>query len=86
MQFALAAAALMATIAGATEIQSNSLDETRTAMLDRLIRSGTARTAFTAFTHVKAADSLTLIFRYPAYLEEAIDEGKALVAAATAEQ
>ena len=86
MQFALVAVALTATIAGAIEIQSNSPDETNTAMLDRPIRSGTPHEAFTAFAHVKAADPPTLISRHQAYREArqimGIDEDKALVAAA----
>jgi len=89
-QFALVAAALVATIAGAIEIQSNSPDETSTAMLDRPIRSVTPHAAFAAFAHVNAADPPTLISRHQAYREArqimGIDEGAALVAAATAGQ
>jgi hypothetical protein len=90
-QFALVAAALVATIAGAIEIQSNSpADETSTAMLDHPIRSVTPHDAFTAFAPVNAADPPTLISRHQAYREArqimGIDEGKALVAAATAGQ
>ena len=92
-QFALVAAAWVATIAGAIEIQSNSPDETSTAMLDRPIRSVTphdAFTAFTAFAHGNATDPPKLISRHQAYREArqvmGIDEGKALVAAATAGQ